>query len=425
MGGSHLSNSTFFWLLVIVTLSVVLSHLYHRRKITNQVESGAAIAREILNLTSEGIITTNESGEITKFNRTAERIFGYTSNSIIGKHFLSLLPQETHQKYHDLMSGASSNTTSHNYELIACRADGTPFPSILTVTVMQENGKSFFVGMCRDISALKQAEANSLKSQRLMEFLLQSSPVVFYTCKVKNGFPITYVSPNVEKLLGYKPEAITSAVAFWPRHVHPDDRDCVQSSQTSLLKEGREELEYRLKLPDGSYHWIADIRTMVNDENGKPSLLVGCWTDINDEKEAAINLVLKEERLRVSLKCANLATWEWVVSTGKITWSGHINEQLGLSEKLATDFDDFSEIAHPEDREALLTAFRSCLVKDESLNIEYRVLWPDKSIHWVQLVGELINDESGNPVRMAGVLFDITAQKQLRIATPISSKRAS
>lgn len=204
-----------------------------------------------------------------------------------------------------------------------------------------------------------------------------------------------------------------------------DARDILDSTAEGIMatNSSGEITKFNLTA-DGSYWWVADSRTMVNNEEGQPHLLIGCWTDIHDKKETESNLALKEERLSISLKCANLATWDWVINSGKITWSGHINEKPGFSGKLAADFDDFSAIAHPEDRENLLAAFRQCLVQDESLDIEYRVVWPDKSVHWIHLVGELINDEAGSPVRMAGVLFDITAQKQLRVAPSLGVKRA-
>ena len=116
------------------------------------------------------------------------------------------------------------------------------------------------------------------------------------------------------------------------------------------MSDGREDLEYRLRMPDGSYHWIADSRTIVNDENGQPNLLIGCWTDIHEKKQAEVSLALKEERLRISLKCANLATWDWVINTGKITWSGHINEKIGFNKKLAQDFDKFTSLGEATTR---------------------------------------------------------------------------
>ena len=424
LGAIIMSIYAIFWFLVVLVLSVLLSQLRHRRKVAAQIKAGITEAKDILNSTSEGIITTNSSGEITSFNLMAESVFGYKAHTAIGKKFLFLLPEESHVAQQHIMAGLSPNTDSSDLELIARRADGTRFPLAMTIKSFPENGKTRFLGMCRDISARKLAEKNSRRSQHFMEFLLQTSSIVFYTCNVKCGTQISYVSPNAEKLLGYKPETITDATAFWSRHVHPDDQGFIQSSRTLHMSEEHEDLEYRLKFADGQYRWIADSRTMINDDNGEPRLLIGCWTDIHDKKQAEINLALKEERFQISLKCAHLVTWDWIINTGELAFFGSFHKKLGLDENQAITFDDLSVNAHPEDREILQSAFRYCLVKGDPLDIEYRVVWPDKSIHWIHLTGELINDEIGSPVRMVGNLFDITARQQLHVAPSLKLKQA-
>jgi PAS domain S-box-containing protein len=416
-GLNKLSTYVFIWLLVVLTLSLLLIHLRHRRRITAEIREGVADAREILDSSDEGIIVTNDSGKIIKCNQVAETIFGYKAKNLIGKNFLLLLPTELHMTHQHTMSGSAANATCQTHEFLARNADGSRFPLSLTVKPARQHGKPVFLGMFRDISTLKRAEAISWKNQQLMEFLLESSPIVFYTCDVEKGYTFTYVSPNVESLFGYKPETIVDASAFWLRYVHPDDHDQLQLSRQSQLKQGRDEIEYRLKLPGGNYRWVSDSHTMVHDENGKPALLIGRWTDIHKRKVTETELALKEESLHASLKCAKLATWGWLINTGEMSWSGQIDEKLGVSKKELADFDDFCAITHPEDRQSLVSSFRQCLVENQALDIEYRVLWPDQSIRWIHLMGELINDESGSPLRIAGVLSDVTDRKHLRLAS--------
>jgi PAS domain S-box-containing protein len=413
------------WVLVVLLLSLLLFQKRQHPKTVDQVEEESAEARSIQDTSAEGIVTTTNSGKITKFNLAAERIFGYKAENLIGKNFLLLLPKDARKTHKNIMSGSRSNAASSSHELSAQKADGTLFPLAITIKPIREHGRRIFLGMFRDNSALKQAEANSRENRCLMEFLLQSSPIVFYTCSAKDGFPVTYVSPNAEELLGYKPETITGATAFWPRYIHPDDFDHLHPNRMSRFKESRQEIEYRLKLPNGSYRWFSDSRIMVTDENGEPDVLIGSWTDIHEKREMENDLTLREERVRIGLSSARLTCWDWVINTGEITWTGQLDEKLGLGKTPPVDFEEFSATAHPEDRENLLTAFRQCLVEDAALDIEYRVVWQDKSIHWVHLTGELINDEIGSPVRMVGALSDISGQKQLYIAPLLEAKLAS
>ena len=415
-GASSLTAYVFIWLLVALTLALLVLHLRHRRRITAEIKEGVANARDILNSSDEGIIITNGSGIVIRFNQKAAQIFGYDSKNIIGKNFLILLHDELHQAHRHAMSGSAPRVTSRTLEFVARRADGTKFPLSLTVKPARLNGKSVSLGVCRDITELKQAEASSWKNQQLMEFLLKSSPIVFYTCNIEKGNLFTYVSPSVEELFGYKPDTITDTPAFWRAQIHPDDHDQIQFNRVSDLKEDRVELEYRLKLLDGNYRWISDSHIMVADEDGKPNLMIGRWTDIHERKVAETKLTLEEESLRASLKCAKLTTWGWSINTGEMSFSGQIKEKFGSDKKHLADFSDFCNTTHPEDHEALLDTFRQCLVKDEALDMEYRVLWPDRSVHWIHLMGQLISDDFGSPIRMAGVLSDVTDQKKLRVA---------
>ena len=424
-GCNKLPAHVFICLLIVLVLVFLLLQLRHRRKIALQISTGIAEARDILNASAEGVVTTNSSGKITGFNRSAETMFGYMADTVLGKNFLILFPEDCHQANQHIMSGPGSNAVASRFELTGLRADGLRFPLILTVKPIREHGKNLFVGTFLDITDRKRAEENHWRSQHFMEFLLQTSSIVFYTCKVKQHTRICYVSPNVEQLLGYEPETITGATAFWSRYVHPDEQELFRSYCLSGLTAKRENLEYRLKFADGHYRWVADSRILIRDEDGEPGLLIGCWTDIHERKKAEVDLASREERLRIRLKCARLASWDWVINTGEITWSGPVHETFGLDHEQAMNFDDLTAIAHPKDRESLQSAFRDCLVKNEVLDYEFRIVWPDKSVHWIHLVGELINDRSGGPVGMAGVLFDKTTQKQLRVAPDNRVKRAS
>jgi PAS domain S-box-containing protein len=142
--------------------------------------------------------------------------------------------------------------------------------------------------MCRDLTARKQAEASSWKNQQLMQFLLKSSPIVFYTCNIAKGHSFTYVSPSVEELFGYKPESITDTPTFWLLHVHLDDRDQIQFNRISNLIEGRKELEYRVLWPDRSVHWIHLMGELISDDSGSPVRMAGVLSDVTAQKKIRV-----------------------------------------------------------------------------------------------------------------------------------------
>jgi PAS domain S-box-containing protein len=393
--------------------------LRHQRIIASQIKRGNERARNILDSSADGIITTDKDGKIRNFNRSAESIFGYRSRNVLGKDFHMLLSEDAGKSVQNLMSARSAELPAdknHNFELKGRRANGEAFVMSLMIVPVRANGSVSFRATVRDINEQKQFEINSRYYKQMMEYLLQASPVVFYACSPTGNLPITFVSPNVEELFGYKPESIMNSAAFWPLHIHPEDRECIEPAEESMRQNDEVRLEYRLKLNDDSYCWVADSRVLVRDESGDPHLLIGSWESIEERKQRELELDLDKERLRIGLRCAELASWDWVINTGEVTWSENMTEQLGFPEALLSDFDHFTTAAHPEDRDGIRDAFRESLVYDQPISYQYRIIWPDKSIHWIHLKGEFVNDDGGSPVRMTGVMEDITAQKQLHEA---------
>ncbi len=412
------------WILAITT-AVLSLLLYAWTKRVNHLEreklneDSDDYIRGILNSSTDGIITTDQSGQIRSFNMAAQFMFGYQEQNVLCKSFLFLLPKLIRKEHEKIMSGGSPESDTLmgvNYEIMGRKADSSEFPIKLTVRPINDYGNKGYIGVFRDKSADSQADVEKQKTREMIEYLLQTSPIVLYTRKTTGSLPVAYVSPNVEKVFGYSPADITTTAAFWPQLVHEDDRDLIKPDLKALRRNGHEYIEYRLKLPDGGLRWIGESRTVINNEQGKPYQIIGTWTDIHQEKVARLQTALTVERLDISLKCADMATWDWHINSGEISWSENICEKLGRGADQITNFDLFTSISHPEDNEALQAAYKQCLVKDEALDHEFRVNWPDNSIHWVHMKGEIINNSGGSPVRMAGVVFDITKLKQLRAA---------
>jgi len=242
-----------------------------------------------------------------------------------------------------------------------------------------------------------------------------------YTSKTNSHFAIDYVSPNLKKTFGYDPQQILQSSRFWPALIHPEDRQLkplkLHRASDERPAQG-EYYEYRLRLPDGQYRWISDTRTIIRDPSGSQRMMIGTLSDIHQQKSIELQLATEEQRLRISLDCANMATWDWVIETGEVIWSDNMCEKLGLPADMEPTFDHFMQIVHPEDRGHVRAAFRQSLVRDEAFDLEYRIVWPDSSVHWLHSIAGIVNDDDGNPVRLVGVLYETTQHKQVRLAPP-------
>jgi two-component system, cell cycle sensor histidine kinase and response regulator CckA len=120
------------------------------------------------------------------------------------------------------------------------------------------------------------------------------------------------------------------------------------------------------------------------------------------------------ERMRFALEAAAVGTWESDVATGTLVWSD-IQEALhGLrAGEFKRTFEAFVDLIHPDDRDRIRGEIARSLKANADWRLEYRVLWPDGSPHWIATVGRTFHGETGEPIRAAGVGMDVTALKRL------------
>ncbi|MBK9927915.1 MAG: PAS domain-containing protein [Anaerolineales bacterium] len=130
---------------------------------------------------------------------------------------------------------------------------------------------------------LKQSQSNEARYRSLLENI----PVTTYIDNTAPEAKTEYVSPQVEKLLGYPRNVFTDDPLFWVKILHPDDaaRVLERSRDTSRTKEPFD-MEYRVIAKDKRVVWLKDEATLVHDEEGRPLYWLGVWTDVTQLKQA-------------------------------------------------------------------------------------------------------------------------------------------
>ena len=131
------------------------------------------------------------------------------------------------------------------------------------------------------------------------------------------------------------------------------------------------------------------------------------------EREQALSRA--EERLHLAMESGKVGTWEWNVATGEVQWSHGFYKLLGYQpDEVTPTRQTFRQRIHPQDLAQQEQALQDSLDRCEDYVCEFRVVWPDASVHWVEIRGQYVYDDdaSGIVLRMRGVLADIDRRKQ-------------
>jgi PAS domain S-box-containing protein len=123
----------------------------------------------------------------------------------------------------------------------------------------------------------------------------------------------------------------------------------------------------------------------------------------------------RDERLQIMLSASGTGFWEWDIETGALTWSDAIFRQHGLEPgPEAPAFTAYLDTIHPDDRGAFESAIASTMEPGrDTFELDFRVVWPDGTIHWTHGAGRLFRNDEGRPVRMIGTGQDITERRRI------------
>ena len=121
-----------------------------------------------------------------------------------------------------------------------------------------------------------------------------------------------------------------------------------------------------------------------------------------------------EEQLKQALEASNIGVWNWDAASSEVRFAGNHAKLLGLGEgTLDGPCEKFEQRIHPADLKAFQAALLQARDKRQDFSHEFRVVWPDKSVHWILARGRFFYGEDGEPERMTGAISDVTDRVNL------------
>ncbi len=192
----------------------------------------------------------------------------------------------------------------------------TPYPPMVRVFIY-----SFFFVIMMILQNITSGNIGQLlkkthESETRYRSLLENIPTITYINSPDMDSFTQYVSPQVEKLVGYSQEEFIQDKTLWTKILHPDDRDQVLAENARTVQSGELfQLEYRLFTKDNRIIWVRDEAIRLHDSDGAPLYWLGVWTDITNRKEAEqeqenlVRVMTKHAtQLRAAAEVSNAAT---------------------------------------------------------------------------------------------------------------------
>lgn len=406
-------------------------------KINLELQETKRSLSRLIESSPDAIISTDRDGNIVLFNEGAEALLAYRAEEVIGRRAMLLYGEESGAN-EVLREMRKRGGTVSGFESVLRAKDGRNIPVLISASVLlDENGNEIgTVGFATDQRERKREQedlkraydelekrveerAAELKEARgRLQYLLTVTPGIIYTNQVTDNYRCTFVSGNVEPIMGFSEWEMLEDPDFWVKRLHPDDAARVFKQMAPLVERGGGTIEYRFRHRDGHYAWIQDTFKVVRDDAGQALEIVGSWADITHRKQVEQAL---GERMALMNDLQNLvAASPAVIYTTKATddfactfVSENLLSTMGYAPwEMREDAKFWSKRLHPDDAGRVYTELAAMIERGEG-TLEYRFRHRKGHYLWIQDTFRVARDSDGKPRELVGSWADISERKRI------------
>ena len=207
----------------------------------------------------------------------------------------------------------------------------------------------------------------------------------------------------------------------WIRAAHPDDRASIEQAWMRSIATGEVcDLEYRIRVADGSYRWLHSRAIPWCDSDARILCWYGTAEDITSRKASEDRLAQREAQLELATRIAGLGIFDHDHRDDKLYWSGKMLEIHKLASHVQPSLASLRARLHPDDRKEVMDAVLAAHDPSGSgaFNREYRITRSDGEVRWIVCRAQTFFEGEGaqrRPVRTVGAQLDVTDAKRIEM----------
>ena len=400
---------------VIIKWYGIIQDITDRKQFEIKVNTERKLLRTLIDNLPDSIYVKDRLGRKIITNQVDLDLMHIDNEQdVLGKTDLDIFNAELGIKgYADDMKVVKTGEGVYNVEeSFIDKAGNTVWLLTTKVPMRDERGEiTGILGIGRIITKRKLSEQALKESNERFNYVTQATSDAIWDWDLINNH--LYWGDGYEKIFGYKIESGNKITSF--NNIHPDDRPLVFDNINNLLKgkAANWSSEYRYKKADGEYAFVHDKGIIIRDKNGKAIRMIGAMQDITNRKLAEEAIARTQAKFNSLVNSIDGIVWESDIDSLNFSYvSNHAEKLLGYPISRWLDEPGFwSTHMHPDDRISAVAFSDEQIGKRQNHKFEYRMITADGRVIWLADFVTLV-EEGGMPVRLRGIMVDITDRKE-------------